>query len=227
MLKTILANNDFDPIVAKDGKAGSHVIYNDEDVQAVICDIMMPVSDGFDFLEKTKAIREEKNIPVCMLTAMEDSQNIVRSLEAGANDYMVKPIDKEILIEKLNLLLNSGKQQTFSTCKADFPVTLHTFDQPLTAKALNEMALIVEMKGINIELSDVFKIEHCLINELTGISEFIVKTTKITEIDGTKAAKLDFIGLSEAQRRTIRSITIKGIELTDKKDEEGAENESE
>jgi DNA-binding response OmpR family regulator len=215
MLKAIITAAGYEIIIANNGEAGACALYNDDEIKAVICDIMMPKSDGFEFLDKTKCIRGEKNIPVCMLTAINDSKKIIQSLQFGADNYLVKPIDKEILLEKISLMLKSGDAQTFSTCKADFTVRLHLFESPVTVKALNETAIIVSTKDIEIALSDVFQLEHSKLNELTGISDFIVKTTKVTEFDGSKAAKLDFIGLTEEQRKKIRSITIRGEEISE------------
>ncbi|UAL48268.1 response regulator transcription factor [Sutcliffiella horikoshii] len=73
-----------------------------EEADIVLLDIMMPVMDGWDTL---KEIREFSNIPVIMLTARNDKDDIVRGLQAGADDYVAKPFNEEELIARMEAVM--------------------------------------------------------------------------------------------------------------------------
>ncbi len=73
-----------------------------EEADIILLDIMMPVMDGWDTL---KEIREFSNIPVIMLTARNDKDDIVRGLQAGADDYVAKPFNEEELIARMEAVM--------------------------------------------------------------------------------------------------------------------------
>ena len=68
----------------------------------VLLDVMLP---GMDGIEVAKAIREESMVPIVMLTAKGDTHDVVRGLEAGADDYMVKPFNPSELVARLKVRL--------------------------------------------------------------------------------------------------------------------------
>jgi DNA-binding response OmpR family regulator len=75
---------------------------------AVLLDAMMPVIDGYEVLRKIRENPETASIPVIMLTARKQEQDIVLALELGANDYLVKPFIPEELVARLGRLLEGS-----------------------------------------------------------------------------------------------------------------------
>ena len=75
----------------------------------VIIDRMMPSGDGIDLI---KIIKENKNIPVIMLTALGESENRIQGLQYGADDYLSKPFEPEELYLRIKKLLNLYKGKT-------------------------------------------------------------------------------------------------------------------
>jgi two-component system, OmpR family, response regulator MtrA len=74
----------------------------------VLLDLMLPGRDG---IEICRAIRESSGIPIVMLTARSDTSDVVTGLEAGADDYIVKPIKNEELIARIRARLRSIESQ--------------------------------------------------------------------------------------------------------------------
>jgi len=71
----------------------------------ILMDIMMPVMDGFLATKQIKDASESRHIPIIMLTALEDRESRIRALEAGAEEYLTKPIDRtDLKIRMRNLL---------------------------------------------------------------------------------------------------------------------------
>lgn len=63
----------------------------------VLLDVMMPVMDGFELLEHLKADEALKHLPVIMISALNDSENMARGIAMGADDYLPKPFNRDIL----------------------------------------------------------------------------------------------------------------------------------
>ena len=67
----------------------------------VLLDLMMPEMDGFEVCERTKNNLETTHIPVVMVTALSDQTDLVRGLEAGADDFLNKPVDDRALFARV------------------------------------------------------------------------------------------------------------------------------
>ena len=89
---------------AENGVAGLQVLKN-EAVQLIICDVMMPEMDGFEFCKIVKSDFEYSHIPVILLTAKNTIQSKVQGLEMGAEAYIEKPFSKEHLLAQIASLL--------------------------------------------------------------------------------------------------------------------------
>lgn len=99
----ILRDEGFEVFEACDGKDG-YKKFLDISPDIIISDIMMPEADGYDLL---KMVRESENsrknnIPFIFLTALGQKQDVVKGINLSANDYLIKPIDFELMIAKIN-----------------------------------------------------------------------------------------------------------------------------
>lgn len=100
---------------AKNGKeAWQRILFHHPDI--IVCDIYMPVMNGLEMVQKIKADKRTKHIPVILLTAAPPNNGMLDSLETGAIDYMTKPFDFAVLLAKINniLLLNQSLKETYS-----------------------------------------------------------------------------------------------------------------
>ena len=103
-LRKGLTENGYVVDVAADGIDGRHLAVNGE-YDIVVLDVMLPGLDGFAVL---KAIRAAKDVAVLMLTARDQVEDRVRGLEAGADDYLVKPFAFDELLARLTALRRRG-----------------------------------------------------------------------------------------------------------------------
>ncbi len=140
--------------VARDGIEGRYLA-TEGDYQAVVLDIMLPGVDGFGVLS---ALREKRNTPVLMLTARDLVEDRVRGLQAGADDYLVKPFAFSELLARVGALLRRGPAHTDST---NTRLTINNLEMDLigrkawrdgqrlelTAKEFALLALLARRKG--------------------------------------------------------------------------------
>ncbi|MCF6241730.1 MAG: response regulator [Bacteroidales bacterium] len=104
LLKKTLEQTKAHIIRAKNGQEMVDIIKSNSEVDIVLLDMGMPVMDGY---EATKLLRSEGyNIPIIAQTAFALNNEKERVLEIGCNDYVEKPIKKEILFEKIDRLIN-------------------------------------------------------------------------------------------------------------------------
>ncbi len=95
-----LEANNYTVTLASDGVEGLKKV-EEEKPDIVLLDIQMPHLNGFGMLIKLRDNSETRSIPVIMLTAKDASESIARALEIGADDYIVKPFDSKVLLEKI------------------------------------------------------------------------------------------------------------------------------
>jgi DNA-binding response OmpR family regulator len=107
LLEYRLASRGYAVAVAEDGGKALRRL-QEMKPDAILLDAMMPVIDGYEVLRKIRENPETAQIPVIMLTARKQEQDIVMALELGANDYLVKPFIPEELVARLGRLLEAS-----------------------------------------------------------------------------------------------------------------------
>ncbi len=95
--KDYLELSDFQVDIENDGLAGLQAALN-RDYDLIILDLMLPGMDGFEICKK---IREQKNIPILMVSAKKDDIDKIRGLGLGADDYMTKPFSPSELVARV------------------------------------------------------------------------------------------------------------------------------
>ena len=90
-------------ITANNGKEGLEVLSsNSHEIDLILLDIVMPEMNGFEVLKYVKNSKIYNTIPIIMISSMDDKDSIYRCIEMGADDYVTKPFDKEILNARIS-----------------------------------------------------------------------------------------------------------------------------
>lgn len=95
---------------AEDGLEGFKKLLSSP-VDIILCDLEMPRIDGFKFLGMLKARQDLQDVPVIILTGMNDRERKIKGLEQGASDYITKPFDPEELVARVKVHLKIKKLQ--------------------------------------------------------------------------------------------------------------------
>ncbi len=101
LLSIILQSHGFSVLTANNSEDGLRII-SEESPDAITLDLMMPDING---LEMCKQIRAISKIPILVLSAINDPAMVASILDAGADDFIVKPVPSAVLIARLNMLL--------------------------------------------------------------------------------------------------------------------------
>ena len=104
-LSTVLENHDMEVLSATNGRHAIELLQKTPDVSVVLMDIMMPEMDGYETMREIRRRAEFHSTPILALTAKAMKGDREKCLEAGASDYIAKPVDTEQLLSMLRLWL--------------------------------------------------------------------------------------------------------------------------
>ena len=152
------------PIVSASNGKEALAILKSQPVSMVISDVMMPVMDGLELCNRIKSDISTSHIPVILLTAKAADEHVLNGLREGADEYITKPFNLDILMLRISRLLENKEKsiQKFKTVVEVKPseITISTLDEQIIERAI----AIVER---NIDKSD-FSVE--LLGEELGLS---------------------------------------------------------
>ena len=99
-LEQALEDSNYQIITATNGQEALDLIQR-EQPDLVLLDLMMPVLDGFAVLTHIKADQVLRDIPVIIISAEHDSKSVVKGIKQGAEDYLTKPVNADLLVQKV------------------------------------------------------------------------------------------------------------------------------
>jgi len=153
MLRIYLEMNGYKVSLCKNGQLALSA-FQTEQFDLCILDVMMPLLDGFTLAEKL--VRSQKKTPFVFLTAKSLKEDQINGYKLGASDYLIKPFDPEILLLKLNLILQNSDRTTavqkfqignFVFDYAKRLLTLQGIGQKLSPKEAELLKLLIEKRG--------------------------------------------------------------------------------
>jgi two-component system chemotaxis response regulator CheY len=103
-LRRILQGIGADVVEAEHGEHALEVMRADPTIELVLVDWNMPVMDGFTLIKSIRRERQWAMLPIMMVSAEVDQRQIARAVMAGADEYVMKPFDRETLLQKLESL---------------------------------------------------------------------------------------------------------------------------
>lgn len=111
-LSRALEAEGFKVIIADNGKLAIDKYQHEKNIDIILMDMMMPVMDGYEAMSEIRSLKGGRNIPIIALTAKATKKDREQCIEAGANDYMSKPISVPSLLELIGLWLNNKRDDS-------------------------------------------------------------------------------------------------------------------
>ena len=108
LLEAFLMPEGYDVLFAESAKAAVETVKRDRP-DLILLDVMMPEMDGLQACEALRKDAGTSAIPIIMVTSSDKDKDIVQSLEKGADDYIIKPVVKKELLDKVDNLLTKAK----------------------------------------------------------------------------------------------------------------------
>ncbi|MCX6322003.1 MAG: response regulator transcription factor [Bacteroidia bacterium] len=166
ILTQYITISGFDVTLGRDGKEAWE-LFNKDKFDICVLDVMMPEMDGFTLAEKIKETHPE--VPVIFLTAKSLKEDIVRGLKIGADDYITKPFDPEVLILRINNIL----KRVYSSSNDEFKISQ-------TILKYNSLELISGNTKEKLTLKEAQLLKYFIINK----NKILVREDILTEIWG-------------------------------------------
>ena len=132
MLSRRLKRQEYEVLMAEDGEKALEMV-EQHPFDLVLLDIMMPKLSGYEVLERLKKDDRTRNLPVIMISAVDDLDSVVRCIEMGAEDYLFKPFNPVLLKARVSASLDKAHLRKNSTHPA---VSAHLADLRAEVAAL-------------------------------------------------------------------------------------------
>jgi len=147
LIETELIQADYNVFSAENGEDAINIFDNNH-IDLIITDIMMPKVNGLEFISYVRKINQ--NIPILIITAKSSQDDLYKGFSVGTDDYMVKPIDIDELILRVNALLrrakiNSDKRLTIGGAILDYETNTVTIDKNSTVLPQKEFQILFKL----------------------------------------------------------------------------------
>ncbi len=158
MITTLLTNNNFNVKNAYSGTEG--LLVHNDNIDLILLDLMLPGKNGEEII---KELKEKNNVPIIVMSAIEDVNKKIDLFSLGANDYITKPFNNDELIARVKVQLRDNN--TFSNIlkfkdieldKNNFSVKCNGKKVPFTKKEFELLKLIIENQNQTLTKSAIF-----------------------------------------------------------------------
>ena len=162
----------------------------------ILLDVMMPDMSGYDVCKTLVSDEKTKHIPIILVTAKSEADDIKEGLEAGAFDYIKKPFNRIELMARVKsaLKLSEVNQQLLEVEKqttyiATIVTANHKIKQPLTLLSLSSAALKKELEKENVSRIEILKKLNYIDSAIKDINDVLSKLNSITKPELSDYAK--------------------------------------
>jgi DNA-binding response OmpR family regulator len=128
VLKNYLELNDYDVILERDGRLGL-AAFQREKFDICLLDVMMPHMDGFTLAEEIRDV--DPDIPLFFLSAKTMKEDIIQGYKLGADDYITKPFDSDVLMHKIRAILKRNEELNKEAENMEFDLGAFHFNPKL------------------------------------------------------------------------------------------------
>ena len=128
VLKNYLELNDYDVTLERDGRLGL-AAFQREQFDLCLMDVMMPNMDGFTLAEEIRDINPD--VPLFFLSAKTMKEDIIQGYKLGADDYITKPFDSEVLLHKIKAILKRNEELNREAENREFDLASYHFNPKL------------------------------------------------------------------------------------------------
>lgn len=147
--------DEYSVITASDGRTALGVIA-EKNPDIVISDVIMPVMNGYDLCRSVKSDVATSHIPVLLLTGMTDRESVIRGLESGADDYIVKPFDLSVLKARIRNILNERQRLREAILYSSNASARNEYSNKLDQEFMDKVISVVqkELSNSEFQISD-------------------------------------------------------------------------
>lgn len=198
----ILEKNNHAAMVAQDAFQAIELVSNVQ-FKLILVDLQMPKMSGIELIKRIRRMELGKNVPIITVSGRNTMVDVKSAIQAGANDYIVKPIDPEIITNKLVQIGALSTENWF-----EYSVPSEKLDNVMFVLEQQSLSTINEVQFSYV--SNVSKNEHDIISfksglfERFGLNDVVGRVIKCSNKGAHFLIRCTYVGLTEEQRQKIR-----------------------
>lgn len=146
-LEDVLPYYGYEVACALDGEKAIEILNKDNTIDLVLLDVMMPKLNGWETLKIIRRTPKTKDIPVIMVTAVNEDQKMISGLKTGADDYIIKPFILPNLLARMEAVMRRAKRSSPQQSKNN--VTISQINQFKTLTRREKDVLLLVTQGAN------------------------------------------------------------------------------
>ena len=143
VLKNFLELNDYEVILERDGRLGLGA-FQREKFDLCLLDVMMPNVDGFTLAEEIRDI--DPDVPLFFLSAKTLKEDILQGYRLGADDYITKPFDSDVLMHKIKAIIKRNEEDHKVTDNLEFELGAYHFNPKLRELKVKDATQVLSPK---------------------------------------------------------------------------------
>ncbi len=143
-VKDVLPYYGYDVVCAADGRSALQILDNDNSIDIVLLDVMMPEMDGWETLKRIRKNPSTENIPVIMVTAVNEDQKMISGLKIGADDYIVKPFILPNLLARIEAVLRRSRRSFKIPAQNNVTINKNNQFNSLTRREKDVLLLVTQ-----------------------------------------------------------------------------------
>ena len=204
LLKVLLGKEKYNILTASGGREAIEITVNQQP-DLILLDVMMPEMTGFEVAAHLKDNTKTANIPIIFLTALNSTEDVVKGFQAGANDFITKPFNKEELLVRVNhqislvaakrLILEKTEELRRTIVGRDklYSVIAHDLRSPLASikMVLNMLVLTLSKESLGSEMYQMLEMANHSTEDVFSLLDNLLKWTK-SQVGKLNVVYMDF-----------------------------------
>lgn len=225
LVHTILKREGYSLMTADNGLQALRLV-KERCPNLILLDIMMPEMDGYEVLRRLKSDPETQNIPVIIMSALNDMNSIIKGYQLGAAEYVTKPFQREELVKRVGYRfemfnikrIKKELEDTIKSRDALYSVIAHDLRSPLgTLKMMNAAVLnMIDKKEVSAEAYEMLNLMNKTSDEVFQLLDNLLKWAKNRlNKDSIQYKTSNINNLIDETVKTLHSLaTFKNINLS-------------
>ena len=204
LLKVLLGKEKYNILTASGGREAIEITVNQQP-DLILLDVMMPEMTGFEVAAHLKNNSKTANIPIIFLTALNSTEDVVKGFQAGANDFITKPFNKEELLVRVNhqislvaakRLIHEKTEELRRTIVGRdklYSVIAHDLRSPLASikMVLNMLVLTLSKESLGSEMYQMLEMANHSTEDVFSLLDNLLKWTK-SQVGKLNVVYMDF-----------------------------------
>ncbi len=191
-------------ITAESAESALALLKNHPDISLAMIDAMMPQMDGYELVRTIRDDPAHENLPLLMMTRKRQREDVKKALLAGVSDYVTKPIDPTLLVEKIQTsLIKFAARKNCLELSPNEPAARSSLILPLSVISLTEFEILI-LSPVLLSEKGPFRVQLPIF-DLIGIAAPALRLINCEQVEQHFSARFALTELSDSDHKKLRT----------------------